>query len=178
MLQDIATYAMDLEGAAGALTGTDEEAARGQFQQMLLSSPSTRIAGGTDEILRNIIAERVLGLPGDIRKLSPYAAYDAVDFLVPIEPQGDGYARLRVLFREAEQSASIIAQAFDCGSGVRVSWPVPRPIVRNSGPLGSSRRPAPSRYPVRYSSRLWWHGIAWRLPPFSRSRTQSRRFCV
>src|SRR5690242_17406364 len=67
MLQDIAAYAMDLEGAAGVLTGADEEAARGQFQQMLLSSPSMRIAGGTDEILRNIIAERVLGLPGDIR---------------------------------------------------------------------------------------------------------------
>ena len=67
MLQDIATYAMDLEGAAGALTGADEEVAHGQFQQMLLSSPSMRIAGGTDEILRNIIAERVLGLPGDIR---------------------------------------------------------------------------------------------------------------
>src|SRR6266481_231452 len=67
MLQDIAMYAMDLEGAAGALTGDSEEMARGQFQQMLLSSPSMRIAGGTDEILRNIIAERVLGLPGDIR---------------------------------------------------------------------------------------------------------------
>jgi hypothetical protein len=26
-----------------------------------------RIAGGSDEILRNIIAERVLGMPGDIR---------------------------------------------------------------------------------------------------------------
>ena len=48
-------------------TGDAEEEARGQFQQMLLSSPSMRIAGGTDEILRNIIAERVLGLPGDIR---------------------------------------------------------------------------------------------------------------
>ncbi len=55
------------KGAAGALTGAAEEVARGQFQQMLLSSPSMRIAGGTDEILRNIIAERVLGLPGDIR---------------------------------------------------------------------------------------------------------------
>jgi len=67
MLQDIAMYAMDLEGAAGVFTGSAEEEARGQFQQMLLSSPSMRIAGGTDEILRNIIAERVLGLPGDIR---------------------------------------------------------------------------------------------------------------
>ena len=67
MLQDIATYAMDLQGASGALTGTDEETTQGQFQQMLLSSPGMRIAGGTDEILRNIIAERVLGLPGDIR---------------------------------------------------------------------------------------------------------------
>ena len=67
MLQDIAAYAMDLQGAAGALTGAAEEEAAGQFQQMLLSAPSMRIAGGTDEILRNIIAERVLGLPGDIR---------------------------------------------------------------------------------------------------------------
>ena len=47
-------------------TGEAAEA-HGQFQQMLLSSPSMRIAGGTDEILRNIIAERVLGRPGDIR---------------------------------------------------------------------------------------------------------------
>jgi len=67
MLQDIASYAMDLQGAAGVLTGAAEEEAAGQFQQMLLSAPGTRIAGGTDEILRNIIAERVLGLPGDIR---------------------------------------------------------------------------------------------------------------
>jgi hypothetical protein len=37
------------------------------FQEALLYAPGLRIAGGSDEILRNIIAERVLGLPGDIR---------------------------------------------------------------------------------------------------------------
>ena len=67
MLQDIATFAADLQGAGGVLSGEDSETAAGQFQAMLLRSPSDRIAGGTDEILRNIIAERVLGLPGDIR---------------------------------------------------------------------------------------------------------------
>jgi alkylation response protein AidB-like acyl-CoA dehydrogenase len=67
MLQDIAMYAMDLQGASGMLTDPETAEAAGQFQAMMMSSPSTRIAGGTDEILRNIIAERVLGLPGDIR---------------------------------------------------------------------------------------------------------------
>jgi alkylation response protein AidB-like acyl-CoA dehydrogenase len=67
MLQDIAMYAMDMQGANGLLNDPETADAAGQFQAMLMSSPSARIAGGTDEILRNIIAERVLGLPGDIR---------------------------------------------------------------------------------------------------------------
>ena len=67
MLQDIATFAMDLQGSAGVLVDKDQEELAGQFQKMVLSSPSSRIAGGTDEVMRNIIAERVLGLPGDIR---------------------------------------------------------------------------------------------------------------
>jgi alkylation response protein AidB-like acyl-CoA dehydrogenase len=67
MLQEIATFALDLQGAVGVLVDSDQEEVAGQFQKMVLSSPSARIAGGTDEVMRNIIAERVLGLPGDIR---------------------------------------------------------------------------------------------------------------
>lgn len=36
-------------------------------QSALLSSPNARIAGGLDESLRNIVAERVLDPPPDIR---------------------------------------------------------------------------------------------------------------
>jgi len=67
MRQDIAAFGMDLMDAAGAIAEADNAPMRALFQEALLSAPSGRIAGGTDEILRNIIAERVLGLPQDIR---------------------------------------------------------------------------------------------------------------
>jgi alkylation response protein AidB-like acyl-CoA dehydrogenase len=66
MIQEIAMFALDMQGAGGVLSGPEAELA-GKFQAMLLRAPGTRVEGGTDEIMRNIIAERVLGLPGDIR---------------------------------------------------------------------------------------------------------------
>jgi alkylation response protein AidB-like acyl-CoA dehydrogenase len=66
-MQDIAMFAEELMGQAGIMTDPELTAAAGRFQRMLLRSPATRVEGGTDEILRNIIAERVLGLPADIR---------------------------------------------------------------------------------------------------------------
>ncbi len=66
-LQDIATYGLELMGAAGMVTDPALAPLHALFQEAFLFSPGLRIAGGTDEILRNIIAERVLQLPPDIR---------------------------------------------------------------------------------------------------------------
>ncbi|MBV9252322.1 MAG: acyl-CoA dehydrogenase family protein [Acetobacteraceae bacterium] len=66
-MQEIASFGMDLLGLAGGVSDPERAPMHALFQDALLSSPSLRIAGGTDEILRNIIAERVLGLPGDMR---------------------------------------------------------------------------------------------------------------
>lgn len=65
-MQELAMYALDLQGESGVIW--DETSPQnGRFQAILMRSPATRIEGGSDEILRNIIGERVLGLPGDIR---------------------------------------------------------------------------------------------------------------
>ena len=60
--------ALNLSDTFGSFTvGPNGSDPAGAFQNALMAAPGLRIAGGTDEILRNIIAERVLGLPGDVR---------------------------------------------------------------------------------------------------------------
>jgi len=65
--QDVSFFGMEMQEMVGIITDPDIAALDGLFQTGALSSPGYRIAGGTDEILRNIIAERVLGLPQDVR---------------------------------------------------------------------------------------------------------------
>ena len=64
-MQDMGAFAMELMGPAGIMK--EESPHAGGFQAQWIGGAGFRIAGGTDEILRNIVAERVLGLPADIR---------------------------------------------------------------------------------------------------------------
>ncbi len=78
---------------------------------------------------------RASGISRDLRKVLPYCDYEKTQFSVPVETEGDGYARLRVLFDEAEQSANLVQQTamslssgsvvcapFKTASGVAMGW--------------------------------------------------------
>jgi alkylation response protein AidB-like acyl-CoA dehydrogenase len=67
LLQDMATLALTLEDAYGVIDDPDFVLAGGEFQRAVFSAPAQRLAGGSDEILKNVLAERVLGLPGEPR---------------------------------------------------------------------------------------------------------------
>jgi alkylation response protein AidB-like acyl-CoA dehydrogenase len=62
--QRIAELALDIEGAYAPLErGAEHALANGAWQYNFLRSRANSIEGGTTDILKNIIAERVLGLP-------------------------------------------------------------------------------------------------------------------
>ena len=72
--QQIYQFCMDLLGPEGilyhtyAMRGRDADGDwRGPIQQRFLRSRANTIEGGTSEVMRNILGERVLGLPGDLR---------------------------------------------------------------------------------------------------------------
>ena len=66
-------FAVNLQGANGMLYGSyamnrpETAMAFDGIQKAFLRSRANTIEGGTTEVMKNILGERVLGLPGDVR---------------------------------------------------------------------------------------------------------------
>lgn len=75
LLRRLANFAVEVQGAPGVLD-RDDAVDRATWSLAFQGYPGLRIAGGTDEIMKNIIGERVLGLPGEPRtdKGLPFSA--------------------------------------------------------------------------------------------------------
>jgi len=113
---------------------------------------------------------RASALVRDLRRAQPYSGYETFDFEVPSEEEGDGYARLRVLFAEARQSVRIMEQAVaslregdtrqpvQLGSGAALGWvEAPRGGAFHWVRLDENRRI--SRYHIITPSFINWHSF-------------------
>jgi alkylation response protein AidB-like acyl-CoA dehydrogenase len=63
LVEDMADFAVSLHGLAGQLDPSVEESDAAEWLRLSYQGRGTSIAGGTTFIQRNIVAERVLGLP-------------------------------------------------------------------------------------------------------------------
>jgi formate hydrogenlyase subunit 5 len=114
---------------------------------------------------------RASGVSRDLREVQPYAHYgNGLKFRVPREEEGDGYARLRVVFSEAEQCVNLIHQVASClppgpvstelrpGKGFALGWAeAPRGAAFHWVRLDEKGRVM--RYRVMTPSFVNWHGF-------------------
>ena len=80
LVQEMTAFALDLMNTHGAVMDAAHAPVAGLWQSEWLGSVVDRLGGGTDEIMRNVIGERILGLPEEPR----------VDKAVPFNQVGKG----------------------------------------------------------------------------------------
>jgi formate hydrogenlyase subunit 5 len=114
---------------------------------------------------------RASGGGHDLRRDCSYSSYENYQFKIPRELEGDGYARLRVLFQEAYESARLIGQAIErlepgpvsaapeaIRSGAGLGW-VEAPIGAALHWLRLDEEGRVLRYHAITSSFNNWHGF-------------------
>jgi Ni,Fe-hydrogenase III large subunit/Ni,Fe-hydrogenase III component G len=130
------------------------------------------VISGEDARIHGLVGPiaRASGVDVDLRRAQPYEGYGGLSFEVPVEPDGDGYARLRIWFAEARQSARLIEQvaaALPAGptnvscparEGAALGWvEAPRGAAVHWLRLDAQGRVA--RYRVIPPSFTNWHGF-------------------
>ena len=94
----------------------------GEYEQMLEGNPFFLArAKGVGFITRELAEDvgisgpllRGSGVNFDIRKAAPYSSYEDFHFAIPVETEGDCFARYRVRMAEFRQAISIARQALD-----------------------------------------------------------------
>jgi formate hydrogenlyase subunit 5 len=105
----------------------------------------------------------------DLRSSQPYGGYADLDFEVPVQAEGDGYARLRVLFEEAHQSRRLLEQL----ASARPQAPAIDLVLQSGGAIGWAETPRGAaacfvrlrddgnigRLHLRTASFANWHGF-------------------
>jgi NADH-quinone oxidoreductase subunit D len=71
---------------------------------------------------------RATGMPYDVRKVEPYAAYDKVEWDVPVREDGDAYSRVWVIRDEMIESVHMIFKLLDAMPEGPVYNRVPNPF--------------------------------------------------
>jgi formate hydrogenlyase subunit 5 len=113
---------------------------------------------------------RASGLKRDLRKAQPYDGYEDLAFEIPVEQEGDGYARLRILFRETREAVLIMDQAVTALRTGPIQAPVPLQVGAALGWVEAPRGAAfhwvrvegngtVSRYRIAPPSFFNWHGF-------------------
>ena len=79
------------------------------------------------------------GVDWDLRRHAPYSSYEDFDFRVPVETEGDCYARYRVRMAEFRQAIAIVRQALDkLPSGPISSRPALKSVAQIRIPKGEA----------------------------------------
>lgn len=114
------------------------------LRRLLLHSPShldrlegTGILRHQDALAYGAIGPigRASGMDRDVRRDHPYAAYDELDFAVPVMQEGDAFARARVRLEETAQSFQLIEQVLDRLPDGAVQTEMP-PLAKGASALG------------------------------------------